>query len=758
MDVQLPDGTILRDVPEGTTKAQIAEKLKANGRAVPAEWLAASAPAAAPPDLAVKAGGAIMEVPRQVGLTARAGLKAAAAVPAMLTDAVTGIYNAGADAVQSVVGGQRGYRFKQQMPLVENALTQLGLPEPATPTERVAQDAASMMAGAGGMAKASDLAARGAAGITRNVLAQMAARPGVQIAGAGAAGMSGGSVREAGGSPMAQFAASLGGGVAGGLAADKLIGAGNALSNAVRSTMTPKTEQIRAADQQINLVLERSGVDWSAVPERIRQGLREEVAQAMNTGQPLNADALRRLVAFRRTGTQPTVGQLTQDPVQITAEMNLAKTGANSTDKSLQRLPGLQNQNTAALLRQLDEAGASGAPSSFQTGERVIGALQGREAAAQANIDRLYSAARDTSGRSAALDGYAFTRRANEALDEAMVGGALPKDVANTMNKIARGEMPFTVEIAEQIKTRIGALQRATSDGSARMALGVVRRALDETPIQSQQVNPGNLPAVPGTVPPSVSGVADESIAAFNAARAANRQWMQRVENNPALRAVVEGAEPDQFVQRFVLGRGATAADLRALRGELERGINPQNLPVPYDPARAANAAPVGPDAIQSIRQFIVSHLKSAATNNTDDITKFSNSGYRGALREIGDEKLAVFFSPQEIQQLKAVGDAAKYMQAQPAGSAVNNSNSGALMLGRGLDVLDRIAGYIPLGGRDIIKGAIQGAQQTQVLRPQNALVQIVPRNVGPSPMRVNPLLAASVVSPTQAAENERRN
>ena len=159
---------------------------------------------------------------------------------------------------------------------------------------------------------------------------------------------------------------------------------------------------------------------------------------------------------------------------------------------------------------------------------------------------------------------------------------------------------------------------------------------------------------------------------------------------------------------------------------------------------------------MQSIRQFIVSHLKAAATSNTEDITKFSNAGYRAALRNIGDEKLAVFFSPSEIQQLKAIGDAAKYMQAQPVGSAVNNSNSGALVLGRGLDMLDSIANYVPLGGRDIIKGFIQGAQQTQVLRPQNALIQAagVPQ---PAPLRVNPLLAATVVSPVQAAEDKRR-
>ena len=31
MDVRLPDGTVIRNVPDGTTKAQLTEKLKANG-------------------------------------------------------------------------------------------------------------------------------------------------------------------------------------------------------------------------------------------------------------------------------------------------------------------------------------------------------------------------------------------------------------------------------------------------------------------------------------------------------------------------------------------------------------------------------------------------------------------------------------------------------------------------------------------------------------------------------------------------------
>lgn len=46
MDVRLPDGTILKGIPDGTTKDQIAQKLQSNGREVPKEWLSAAPPKA----------------------------------------------------------------------------------------------------------------------------------------------------------------------------------------------------------------------------------------------------------------------------------------------------------------------------------------------------------------------------------------------------------------------------------------------------------------------------------------------------------------------------------------------------------------------------------------------------------------------------------------------------------------------------------------------------------------------------------------
>lgn len=722
MDVRLPDGTIIKNVPEGTTKADLAAKLKSNGMAVPAEWLQ-STPQPAPSKSAVQQiGDELRQIPRQLGLTARYGIEGVARAADIVGEPVRHL-------VSNPVARLFGWPESQVSigDIGTNLANSFGLPSPNTPQERVVADASRMVVGSMGMGVAAAKAAVNAANpLVKAVAAQMAARPGVQAVGAATSGAAGGAVREAGGDEWEQFGASLLGGVAGGLTADKLTSAAKVAGNAITRAFTPKATELVRADQQIALTLERSGIDWSAVPERIKQGMREDAAAALSNGQPLSADALRRLLVFRRAGVTPTVGQLTQDPGQITREMNLAKAGANSTDPSLQRLPSLQNQNTRTLLNNLDEAGAQRAPDSMGASTSAIDSLNQTVQRNRAEIGNLYRNARDTAGRSLPLEGGTFTRRASELLDQAMAGGALPKDVQNRLNAIATGEYPLTVESAEDLKRVIGNLQRASSDGTARTALGLVRQALDEAPLQnSARVNPGNLPATQGSIPPSAS-VGEESIAAFNAARRANREWMQRVENNPALRAVVDGVEPDQFVQRYVIGKGATASNVRALRDELD------------------------PQAVGNLRAYLVRYLREKATGGDSDVTKFSGKAYRDALRDLND-KLPAFFSESEIQHLQDIGNAAKYMQAQPAGSAVNNSNSGALLIGQGLDMLGKIGGKAPIVG-DTIKGVIQGVQQRQVMTPKNALQTAVQAKSG---MRINPLLAVTA-SPANAREDDR--
>lgn len=675
---------------------------------------------------AVKTGEVLRDIPRQAGLVARSGIRAATALPGMLADAATGVYNTAADAVSP-----GGFRFQTSRSAVDDLLTRAGLPMPQGSNERVLTDTGEMFLGTGLVTSAADKASRFVKGAKETLTKALASDPVGQGAAAVGAGLAGGSVREAGGGPWEQAGASLIGGVASPFALRGVVNPVVSVTNAVKQKLTPQTVINQQIDQQLDLVLRQRGIDYAGLSERLKQGMRAEAQAAIATNRPLNPDALARLLETQRVpGFQPTRGMLSQDPVQITREKNLAKVGANSTDIGLQRLSGLESSNTSALLRTLDDAGARNAPDAYATGQQSIEALRALNDANQSRIRLLYSNARDTSGRSLPLEGGTFTTRASELLDEAMAGDSLPKSVEARLNSIAKGQYPLTVESAEAFKTRIGKLQRGSNDGNTRYALGLVRQALDETPLQlSATVNPGNLPAIPGTVPPSAQIAGNESIAAFNAARSANRQWMQRIEQTPALNAVVNGIEPDQFVRRFITGQGATVADVRALR----------------------TAANESPEALQAIRQHLVSHLRGAATGQADDINKFRAESYNNALNAIGERKLSAFFSADEIAQLRAVGRTANYMLAQPAGTAVNNSNSGALIAAKALDLLDAIAGKLPLGVDTTIQGIIRGSQQRQALNPTQGLLMPKPLPSGASllgaPAVYSGLLAAQPVN-----------
>jgi hypothetical protein len=380
-------------------------------------------------------------------------------------------------------------------------------------------------------------------------------------------------------------------------------------------------------------------------------------------------DAIRRLADYRATGTTPTAGTLTLDPATVTRQKNLAKLGMNSKDATAQALGRTENDNNRLLIENINRMGAGGPQ--VDGGRRIISALADRDKRASTIIGNQYDAARATGGRSALLDHEAFVTRANTLLDDALLGGRLPGDVRNVLNKdwqkVVRGptvapasgaptpprdNYGLPVDAAEQIKTRIGDLQRASVDGSERKALGLVRQALDDAPL------------LPG------QQMGEDSIAAFNRARGLNRSWMQIVERTPALQAVRDGIEPDKFVQQFIVGNGGKSniADVRALRGSIKSN----------------------PDAVQAVREQIIGHLKTKALNSAEDeVGKVSQSAYKKALDGIGDEKLSIFFKPEEVRQLRAIQRVASYEQFQPVGAAVNNSNTASAGMSA---VFERIA------------------------------------------------------------------
>jgi hypothetical protein len=643
------------EFPDGMAAADIEKAIKANMPSMQ-------------PATAIKAGSAINDIPRQFGLTARYGLEGLANTAQIVTEPLRYITDKFVpDRTPSVsdlvTGRQPGPKSKPLGVVATEFADWIGLPSPRGANERVVGDAARLMAGSGLMAGGAQAASR-LPGMVGQTATQLAANVPQQLGAAAGAGLASGASREAGGGPGAQLVASLLGGVAGGKVAD----AGASAANAARSMINrPSPQQM---DQQITAVLQRSDIDFAQLPRGVQDSLRQELQSALRTGRELDPAAVARLADFRTVGATPTRGMVSQNPVQITREMNLAKIGANTADQGLQGLPLIQNRNNAVLINRMNEAGANNGDL-FRAGERAIGSIQGADATRQQAVNQLYDRVRNMAGGDIPLDRKPFIDNVFGALQRENRMAFLPKELGDTLNQISTGQTPFTPQTVDMLKTMFATASRSTSDGNVRAAISVARNALENTPVNLPSVGPGVVTGVQSQMLSGARNQADDVLGAMNQARQAAAQRFAWQESARPIEAALGGAQPDRFVQQFVIG--GSLNDARAVA---------QNAPV------------------QEVKNAILAHLKEKALNGAaDEVGKFSQSAYNKALNSIGDRKLALFFSPEELNQLRAVGRVASYMQTQPVGSAVNNSNSGALVLGRGYDALLGLADKTPIIG-----------------------------------------------------------
>lgn len=664
MDVQLPDGTTLKDVPDGTTKAELIAKLKANGYDT-----SSLEPAA------VTTGKALNSIPRQIGLTARSGLEGLADTAQIVTEPIR--------YVTDRLTGSTGNTVPLGV-LAKQAADWIGLPSPQNANERTVATATKLMAGAGGtgaiaglvkpVSAALQFAGKESApvlqGIGNKVAQSFSANPMQQVASAAGAGLAGGASKEAGGSGVEQGVAALVGGVAAGKAPDVVSGSVNLAKRLFNAGMT--TQQL---DVQISDVLRQTGVDYSQVPERIRQSLRQEMAGSLNANRELNPEAVSRLLAFQQAGLTPTRGMISQNPVQITREQNLAKMGANANDAGLQGLALVQNQNNTRLIGNLNELGASRG-NILNAGEHLTGSVLGTQAGLRGAEQSAWDAAKSSPGYRQPISSKAISD-INAALGDEGLMPFMSPQISRYMEAFQTGR-PFTPQDYRNLQSMLS--REVAKGGNEGAAASLASRILRDSELQPAGFpNAGNLPATSGMASAmrNADGAATESIDAVNAARRATRSAYAYEDSNPLVRSVLSGgatSDPQRIAQRFIIGGTANEAE------DLVRQLGPNRL---------------GP-----IKDAILAHLKSKAVSGAaDETAKFSQSAFNKALRDIGERKLSILFTPEEIHALQTNGRVAALAQSQPVGSAVNNSNSGALLLGRGLDFLNQVPVVGPMVG-----------------------------------------------------------
>lgn len=220
--------------------------------------------------------GSAKDFGRQLGLTGRAAITGALSIPTMGADALTGLINliAGRQVMQPTSQG------------LQNLMTQLGVPNPQTPQERVVQDVTSAGFGVAGPASiAKNLPAQAQEFFTKSL--------GTQGAAATAGALASGAARESDVGPVGQTVGAL----MGSIGAGGLTGSAPIVARTAKEVVRPFTQAGR-----------------EVITGNVLRNLATDAEQAIKSGEAFTPKV---------GGYTPTTAQATRDIGLINAETGI---------------------------------------------------------------------------------------------------------------------------------------------------------------------------------------------------------------------------------------------------------------------------------------------------------------------------------------------------------------------------------------------------------------------------------------------------
>lgn len=373
-----------------------------------------------------------------------------------------------------------------------------------------------------------------------------------------------------------------------------------------------------------------------------------------------------------------TRGQATQDINLLSDEMNMR--GKNPD------LANRFNEQNGKLIENMNAIRDKAAPDVYGTNyienaETVINAYKALDDTRTADISAKYKALKDAAGGDFPIDGKQFATNAEKMLGKDLKTDFLPPAIAKQLERYKNGET-MTFENFEAMRTNLAAEMRKaerSGDGNAKTASSIVRTALEELPL---------------------SGEAEALKPLANEARSAAKARFDMLKKDPAYDAAVNDAVPDKFIAKYIIG--GNKRDLEALTAQLGKGS----------------------EGHQAVSAAVVNYLKDKA-GVINDNGNFSQAGYNKALKQL-DPRLLELVDGETAQQLRALGNVARYTQAQPRGSYVNQSNTfvaGAKEMAKGgLEKAANVAGFgvVPIGTmtREALASRAAAKQTKESLKP----------------------------------------
>jgi hypothetical protein len=373
-----------------------------------------------------------------------------------------------------------------------------------------------------------------------------------------------------------------------------------------------------------------------------------------------------------------TRGQATQDVNLLSDEMNMR--GKNP------ELANRFNEQNGKLIENMNAIRDKAAPDVYGTNhienaETVINAYKALDDARTADISAKYKALEEAAGGDFPIDGRQFVANAEVLLSKKLKTDFLPPAIAKQLERYKNGEK-MTFEQFEAMRTNLASEMRKaerSGDGNAKTASSLVRQALEDLPL---------------------SGEAEKLKPLANEARTAAKARFDLLKKDPAYDAAVNDVAPDKFINKYIIS--GNKRDLEALTEQLGKGS----------------------EGHQAVSAAVVNWLKNKA-GVMDNNGNFSQAGYNKALQQL-DPKLLELVDGETAQQLKALGNVARYTQAQPRGSYVNQSNTfvaGAKEMAKGgLEKTANLAGFgvVPIGTmtREALANRAAAKQTKESLKP----------------------------------------
>jgi len=327
-----------------------------------------------------------------------------------------------------------------------------------------------------------------------------------------------------------------------------------------------------------------------------------------------------------------TEGQATGDLVKLSQEQN--RRGRDT------QLAERFNQQNKDLIDNVQEIRNQAAPDVFGTktienSQGIIDAYKEMDNVKNTSISAAYKKLEDANGGQFPVDGQAIAAKADALLAKKLKTEFLPSSIKNQLERFKNGEQ-MTFEQYEALRTNLAAeIRKAqkSADGNAKTALGLVRQAAEELPLQKG-------------VASDLKGLADN-------ARSLAKERFDMLKKDPAYNAAVTDLVPaDNFIQKFVIN-----------------GVN-KNVQT------MVNHLGQDSPARQHMAAGTINWLADKAGIYGEQ-ANFSQAGFNKALKQLDAVKnTQEIFNPTSATQLRTLGNVAGYTQFQPRGSFVNNSNT----------------------------------------------------------------------------------